>query len=147
MKKQNRNLFAGVVLFSAAFALLYSCSEEKSTPKDESSENEFIKSIRNTSQFDSLLNSSGRRLLVFDLYADWCGPCKILDPILKDVAEQQAQKASFYKVDVDKHPQIAQSLEVRGIPYVVFVKDREVVHTITGVQPRNAYLEAVEKHQ
>lgn len=147
MKKiSNQVIF--LVLILAVIATGYGCSgKEKSSKKEASLQSESVKPIESTNQFDSVLQSSGRKLLVFDLYADWCGPCKILAPILEEVAKEQNQKADFYKIDVDKHTRIAQQFRVKGIPYVVFVKEGQVIHTMTGVQPKVTYLEAVEKHQ
>ncbi len=137
-----------VVLLIAVLMIGYGCSKkEKSSEETGSLKSELIKNIQNINQFDSIVQSSGRKLLVFDLYADWCGPCKVLEPILKDVAEMQSQKANFYKVDIDKHTHIAREFRVKGIPYVVLVKEGQVIHSITGVQPKVVYLEAVEKFQ
>jgi thioredoxin 1 len=102
-----------------------------------------VKTIENVDQFTEIIESSGDQLLLFDLYADWCMPCKVLSPQLEKIAEANAEKATVYKINVDKHPALAQAFGVQGIPYVVFVKNKAAVHAITGVQPRGAYEKAI----
>ncbi len=84
------------------------------------------------------------RLLVFDLYADWCGPCKMLAPILEKVAQKYNDRASFYKIDTEDLPSIAQLFRVEGIPYVVFFKDGAIQNALTGLYPEESYSQAVE---
>jgi len=83
-------------------------------------------------------------LLMFDLYADWCMPCRILSPMLEEIAKENKDKVTVYKINVDKNPQIAGGLGVTGIPYVVFVKSKTGVHAITGVQTKAAYVRAID---
>lgn len=104
-----------------------------------------IKTITSIEQFTKIVENSGDRLLVFDLYADWCMPCKILTPILQKVSEEKKDQADFYKINVDKNPQIAGAFGVSGIPFVVFVKNKTGVSALTGVQSKEAYLKTIDK--
>jgi thioredoxin len=99
--------------------------------------------IQNEGEFKKIIESSPGRLMVFDLYADWCGPCRVLSPMLEEIARETKDKADFYKIDVDHLPQLAAAFKVSGIPHVAFLKDKTVVHTFIGIQTRSAYVRAI----
>ncbi len=99
--------------------------------------------IESEDHFKAVIDSSGDRLLIFDLYADWCMPCRILSPMLEEIAKEYGDKASFYKIDIDKHRGIASVFGPKGIPYVVFVKNKKGVHALMGVQPKDVYIRAI----
>lgn len=117
---------------------LYSESKDAKT-KESKKSTSFVKEIVNTEELKKIVDSSGNMLLVFDLYADWCTPCKILSPLLETLAAENAYRAKFYKVNVDKNPEIAASFGVSGIPFVVFVKEQKGVYAVTGLQPKETY--------
>jgi len=102
-----------------------------------------ISIIGSEEQFKNIVDTSGSRLLIFDLYADWCIPCKILSPLMEEIAKENSGKASFYKVDIEKHRGIASMFNVMGIPYVIFIKNKKMVHSLTGISPKEKYLEAI----
>ncbi len=102
-----------------------------------------VKSIQSEAEFKKIVEASPGRLLVFDLYADWCRPCRILSPMLDEIAEENKDKANFYKINVDRFPQLAATFQVRGIPHVSFVKDKNLLHTFTGVRAKGDYVNAV----
>ena len=99
---------------------LNSCSKDNKQNKNNQSISDEIKTISSTNELKSLLENSDK-LLIFDLYADWCLPCKILSPIFSSLAKEQKNNAEFYRINVDKSPELSHSFGVRGIPYVVFV--------------------------
>jgi thioredoxin len=80
---------------------------------------------------------------MFDLYADWCMPCRLLSPILDKVATDLNATVTFYKINIDRHPDIASLFQVSGIPLVVLVKDKKAVQAFMGVQPEGAYRRAI----
>ncbi len=127
-------------LLTAVLVTGYSCSKAESVKKEH-----HVKTIQNTEELNSILEASGSKLLVFDLYADWCGPCKILSPVLEQIAAEQKENALFYKIDVDKNADIAQAFQVRGIPYVVLVKEKKVLQAFVGVQPKDSYIAAIKQ--
>lgn len=98
--------------------------------------------ITTVKQFEEII-AQENRLQVFDLYADWCGPCKILAPVLEEVSNE-TDKADVYKINTDKLPSLSREFGVRGIPYVVFVKNKSVVNALTGVMPKEAYEQSIE---
>jgi|GEM_PF-292961 len=100
---------------------------------------DFVEPISSLESLNSIVESNPGKLLVFDLYADWCAPCKILAPLYSDIAKDHAKKAQFFRVDVQRNQDIASAFRVRGIPYVVFIKDKEVVHALAGLNTREQY--------
>lgn len=102
-----------------------------------------ITTIESTDQFKALLDSSGSRLLMFDLYADWCMPCKILSPILEKIAADMKSQVSVYKINIDKQPELSTVFRVTGIPFVALIKNKTVVKAFMGVQPEAAYRRAI----
>ena len=82
--------------------------------------------------------------VVVDFWAPWCGPCKAIGPIVEELATQYAGKVKFTKCNVDDNPQTPSKFAVRAIPTLIFVKDGNVVETITGMTAK-AKLEDVIK--
>jgi thioredoxin 1 len=91
------------------------------------------------------IDSSRDSLVAFDMYADWCGPCKVLAPTLEKVAIAAKGKVRFYRVNMDQVPEAAQLFGVRGIPFIVFVKNKQVVASYIGVQTEETYLGAIRQ--
>ena len=85
-------------------------------------------------------------LVVIDFYADWCGPCKMLNPILEEAANEVGDKAKFVKVDVDKSQQLASKYSVTSIPTIVFLKDGAEVDRFVGVRDKDAIIEIINSH-
>ena len=73
--------------------------------------------------------------VVVDFWAPWCGPCKMVAPILDKLAEEYAGKMLIAKVNTDENPQWAQSFNVQGIPTMLFIADGKVVHQQVGALP------------
>ena len=68
-----------------------------------------------------------QELLLVDFYADWCGPCQTLAPILDRVVTELEGKVTLYKVNVDKHPQLAQQFAIRSIPHLMLFKKGKIL--------------------
>ena len=76
--------------------------------------------------------------VVVDYWAPWCGPCRMLGPVIEQIASERAGTVKVGKVNVDDEPALAQRAGVRGIPYVVLYRDGEVAAQAVGAQPKAA---------
>ena len=83
--------------------------------------------------------------VIVDLWADWCGPCKTLTPILEKVVKEMNGSVVLAKVDVDRNPQIQQAFQVQSIPSVFAIDNQQVVDNFMGAQPERVVREFVQK--
>ncbi len=81
-----------------------------------------------------------------DFFAEWCGPCKTLKPILEDVKTEIGSKASIIKVDVDKNPAAAQKFQIRGVPTMIIFKNGKPVWRQSGVLPKNEIVKILNSY-
>ena len=95
----------------------------------------------NAEEYSEIVNSSNP--VVIDFHATWCGPCKVLSPILEELNDE-IEDVEFVKLDVDQHPQIAGQNQVMGVPTVVILKDGEVKERFVGVQPKEVIKEKID---
>lgn len=105
-----------------------------------------IRGIESIDDFNTIIETAGTKLIAFDLYTDWCMPCRILSPVLSEIAKEHQNQISIYKVDSDKYPQIINAFDVSGIPFVVFIKNGKAVHAIMGLQSKQAYVDIIEEY-
>ena len=87
--------------------------------------------------FDEEINASSEPVLV-DFWAEWCGPCKMIAPILEEIAEEQAGKLKVAKLNVDEAPTIAQRFEVMSIPTMIVFQDGKPAKRLVGAKPKAA---------
>ena len=83
------------------------------------------------------------RVVLIDFYANWCGPCKMLSPIIDEIAEER-DDILVGKVNVDSEPELAEKFGVFSIPTLVILKDGEVAHQSAGVRPKAQILALLE---
>lgn len=84
--------------------------------------------------------------VLVDFSAEWCGPCKMVDPIVHELSEDWAGKVKVVKVDADESPGIVMQYGVMGIPTLMFFVKGEVVERVTGFQPKKNLVKKFEKH-
>ena len=89
----------------------------------------------NRENFEQSVVDAKRPVLV-DFYADWCAPCRVVAPVVDQLAEDYADRVGVFKVDVDASPDLASRFGVRSIPTLVLFKDGEPVETLVGVVTR-----------
>ena len=93
--------------------------------------------------FDELVLKSSKPVMV-DFWAEWCGPCRMLGPIIEEVSKDYEGKAIVGKLDVDSNQEFAAKFGVRNIPIVLVFKDGELVNRQVGVSPKNVYTENID---
>lgn len=92
---------------------------------------------------DKIENFSGVALI--DFWADWCGPCRMLAPVIDEIAEDFAGKATIYKVNVDEEGALAAKFGIMSIPTLIIFKDGEVFDKLVGVVPKDSIAEALNR--
>jgi thioredoxin 1 len=100
-----------------------------------------LKEIKMNSSFDNIIKSD--RPVLIDFFATWCGPCKALGPILKDVKDNLGDGISIIKIDVDKNQQIASKYQVRGVPTMILFQDGKQLWRESGVLDKNAIIKII----
>ena len=87
--------------------------------------------------FDEALVAT-QGLAMVDFWAEWCGPCRAIAPVLEDVAEASEGRVTLFKVNIDENPGLAARYGIRSIPTILFVRDGTVVDRVVGAVPRAA---------
>ena len=95
-------------------------------------------------QFNQIVNTDTPVLV--DFFAEWCGPCKMMPPILKEVKEKLGDGVKIIKIDVDKNQSLAQSLHVRGVPTMMLFKNGKSVWRQSGVLQANDLVNIIKSH-
>lgn len=96
----------------------------------------------NSSNFEEILNTD--KPVMIDFWAAWCGPCRMIAPLVDELHEEYADKAVIGKVDVDSNQEIAMKYGVRNIPTILFIKNGEVVDKSVGAVPKNVLSDKID---
>lgn len=95
------------------------------------------------SEYDALVKDHS--VIVYDFWAEWCGPCKQFKPVFEEVSAMEGMEdVVFAKVDVESNPGLAAKFGIRSIPTVLFMKNEQVVHSVSGVLPKDALVNGIE---
>lgn len=99
----------------------------------------------NTDLFNmEVLDNEG--LTVVDFYANWCGPCRKLGPIMEEVEREIGGKVKFTKINTDDNLEPAKEYQISGLPTLLVFKDGEVVERMVGLMPKSSIITNIEKH-
>lgn len=93
--------------------------------------------------FNEIIHSD--KPVLVDFFATWCGPCKMMTPILKDVKQAVGDAATIIKIDVDKNPQAANEFQVQGVPTLILFKNGKAVWRQSGVVPKAGLVGVIKK--
>ena len=94
--------------------------------------------------FSELINAE--KPVLVDFYTEWCGPCKMMAPVLKELKEKMGDRLTIIKVDVDKSPAAAQHYQVQGVPTFVLFKSGQIKWRQSGAMPLSVLQDAVKPH-
>lgn len=92
---------------------------------------------------DSVLDTD--KLVVIDFWAEWCGPCKMIGPIIDEIGEEYKENIVVGKLNVDENDETTGKYGIRNIPTVLFIKNGEVVDKVVGAGPKTLFTEKIDK--
>ncbi len=106
---------------------------------------EFLKKVVDYENNPNEWKYLGDKPAIIDFYADWCGPCKMIAPVLEELAAEYADEIYIYKIDTEKERELAAAFGIRSIPTLLFVPMGEAPQMAQGALPKNAFKEAIDK--
>lgn len=151
------------LLLTGAVALLFSCSLSAKDENDSPVKNEttavsaqkgevvvltkadFLTKVFNYEKNPSEWVYEGDKPCIIDFYADWCGPCRMVAPILKDLAKQYQEDLIIYKINVDKEQELAAVFGVRSIPTILFVPQKGKPMLSQGALPKEEFVKQINE--
>lgn len=87
-----------------------------------------------------------KKLSVIDFWAEWCGPCRAISPIIEDLSKQYAGRVNVGKVDYELNPEVSIKYGITSLPAILFIKEGQVVDRLIGAQPKGNFVKKIEKH-
>ena len=106
---------------------------------------DFLEKVYNYEKNQSQFVYEGNLPCIIDFYADWCAPCKIVEPILKDLAKEYKGKIIVYKVNIDKEQALAKSFGIQSIPTYFFIPSKEAPQVAMGARSREYFLKVIKE--
>jgi thioredoxin 1 len=96
-------------------------------------------------KFNDIIN--GNKPVLVDFFAEWCGPCKMMKPILNELHEKIGDEGRILKIDVDKNPQVSQHFQIQGVPTLILFKEGKVLWRKSGVVSANELHNIMSQHK
>lgn len=86
------------------------------------------------------------KLTVVDFWAEWCGPCRAIGPVIEDLSKEYNGKINVGKLNVDHNPEVSINYGITSIPAILFFKNGQVVDKLVGAQPKSNFVKKIEQH-
>lgn len=149
MKKIKSLLFLSVMLLSISCTMSAKSGESAATKASEGAvvvltKAEFLTKVFNYESNSTEWKYEGSKPCIVDFYADWCGPCKQIAPVLKDLAATYKDDIVVYKVDVDKEKELASAFGIQSIPTLLFVPAKGKPQIVNGAMPKEAFVKQID---
>lgn len=87
------------------------------------------------------------KLTVIDFWAEWCGPCRAIGPVIEELSKEYDGKVNVGKVNVDNNPEVSMNYGITSIPAILFIKGGQVVDKLVGAQPKANFVKKIELHK
>lgn len=100
----------------------------------------------NMYNFDEEIGNEHGRMIIADFWATWCGPCRMLSPILDEISEEMNGKVKVVRINVDENPVIAQNFMIKSLPTVMAIKQGQVRDMMVGFKPKNDVVRFINKN-
>ncbi len=101
--------------------------------------------LTDTNFQQEVINSD--KLSVVDFWAEWCGPCRAIGPVIEELSKEYDGKVKVGKVNVDNNPQVSLNYGITSIPAILFINNGEVVDKLIGAQPKANFVKKIEAHK
>ena len=86
------------------------------------------------------------KLSMIDFWAEWCGPCRAIGPVVEELSKEFEGRGNIGKVNVDHNPQLSMNYGITSIPAILFIKNGQVVDKLVGAQPKHSFIKRIESH-
>jgi thioredoxin 1 len=86
------------------------------------------------------------KLSMIDFWAEWCGPCRAIGPVVDELSKEFEGRVNIGKVNVDHNPQLSMNYGITSIPAILFIKNGQVVDKLVGAQPKHNFIKRIESH-
>jgi thioredoxin 1 len=96
-------------------------------------------------RFEKDVGEAGK-LVIVDMWAEWCGPCRMMEPVLEEVSKEYAQKVKVVKLNIDQNQDIAIKYGVGSIPTFLFFRDGKEIDRVTGAFPKKQFAKKIDAH-